>query len=88
MQSFINFPVGSPEYRQQQMKQQIMAGIMGGGQSATPAQGMASGFGSIMNGLALRKMNTGAFPDAPGGAKPSFPVGLMNFFGIQKGGLY
>jgi hypothetical protein len=71
-------------------KQALIAQIMGQGAPApqTPGQGAAQGMSAVMNGFALRNQNRGAFPDAPGGAKPSFSQGLMNFFGLGGGGLY
>jgi hypothetical protein len=71
-------------------KQALIAQIMGQGAPApqTAGQGAAQGLNSVMGGFALRNQKQGAFPVAPGGAKPSFSQGLMNFFGLGGGGLY
>lgn len=89
MQSFINFAPGSKEYDAQQRKQALMAQIMGQGAPApqSAGQGAAQGLNSVMGGFALRNQKQGAFPAAPGGAKPNFMQGLMNFFG-GSGGLF
>lgn len=87
MQPFIfNAPQGKNDPR----KQAIIAQITGQGQAApqTVGQGIGQGMNSLMGGFALRNHNQGAFPDAPGGIKPSFGQGLMNFFGFGGGGLY
>lgn len=70
-----------------QYRQAIIQKLMGGmGNASNPASGMMSGIGSIFGGLMAHKQNQGQFPAAPGGAKPNFATGLMNFFG-RGGGL-
>lgn len=90
MFSFINFAPGSREWQQQQQKQAIMAQIMGQDAPApnSVGQGAMQGLNSVMHGFALRNHNRGPFPDAPGGMKPGFAQGLMNFFGRGGGELF
>lgn len=73
-----------------QRKQAIIAKIMGQGAPAPQdaATGAMQGLNSMFGGFQLRNQNRGAFPDAPGGAKPNFAQGLMNFFGGGSGGLF
>lgn len=86
MQPFIFNATGNEK---DQRKQAIIAQIMGQGapNPTSAGQGMAQGLSSVIGGLAMRNHNRGAFPAAPGGAKPSFQQGLMNFFGMGGGGL-
>lgn len=71
-------------------KQMLMRQIMGQGapNPTSAGQGMMNGLNSIAGGLAMRNHNRGPFPGAPGGGKPNFMQGLMNFFGKGGGGLY
>lgn len=79
----------SEEQRRQQMMQQFAQQIVG-----QPTQNVAQGVGQMIAGagLGLSKFNqqqSAAFPQAPGGAKPSIMTGLANFFtGRNNGGLY
>lgn len=77
------------DQRRQQMVQQFANQIM-----AQPAQTAAVGAGQLATGIGMGLMNYNqkqneAFPQAPGGAKPSLMTGLANFFtGRNNGGLY
>lgn len=77
-----------------QRKRALMAQILGPQMQApqpapqNTAQGVVQGLGSIADGFAQRYAAKGPFPDAPGGAKPSFLQGLSNVFGLNKVGLY
>lgn len=79
----------SDEQRRQLMMQQFAQQIVG-----QPTQSVAQGVGQVIAGagLGLSKFNqqqNTAFPQAPGGAKPSIMTGLANFFtGRNNGGLY
>lgn len=65
-------------------KQALIQQIMGQGAPQSTGQGAMQGLQSMLGGLQLRQHNKGPFPQAPGGATPSFATGLMNMFG--KGG--
>lgn len=74
------------DMRRQMLIRQIMG--QGAPNPTTRTQGMMNGLNSLMSGFALRAHDRGPFPQAPGGAKPNFLQGLMNFFGRGGGGLY
>lgn len=76
----------SPDMRRQMLIRMITQ--QGAPNPTNQTQGLMNGLNSVMGGLALRNHNRGPFPDAPGGAKPNFMQGLMNFFGKGGGGLY
>lgn len=80
-----NYQPTDRDLRKQALMQQIMG--QGAPSPTSPGQGMMQGLNSIAGGLGMRAHNRGPFPDAPGGAKPNFMQGLMNFFG-KGGGLY
>lgn len=87
MQPFI---FSAPSDPREARKQALIAQITGHGAPApqSTAQGVVQGLGSIVDGFALRNLNRGPFPDAPGGAQPGFFQGLANFFRRDTGGLY
>lgn len=82
-----SFFFNNPSSRDLQ-KQAIIQQITGQGTPQSYGRGVAQGINSIAGGFALRNHNRGPFPDAPGGAKPGFAQGLMNFFGAGGGGLF
>lgn len=84
--SIFNAPTRDRDMRKQAIIQQITG--QGAPNPTSAGQGAMQGLNSVLGGFALRNHNRGPFPDAPGGARPGFAQGLMNFFGKGGGGLY
>lgn len=84
--SRLQSPAGQNTNKRQKLVKDLEAMIMGQG----PAQNVGQGIGQLMSGVALGvARRNAAFPEAPGGAAPSFKTGLMNFFtGGHNGGLF
>lgn len=78
--------LNTPDMRRQMLMRLITQ--QGAPNPTTQTQGLMNGLNSIAGGFAMRNHNRGPFPAAPGGAKPNFMQGLMNFFGKGGGGLY
>ncbi|MCV3734987.1 hypothetical protein OCK02_02130 [Rhizobium sp. TRM96647] len=80
------FGQGKPSGDRDELRKRIASMISGQG---TP-QNVGQGLGAIMTGIAAANARrNAAFPQAPGGAQPSFATSLRNFFTAgNNGGLY
>lgn len=76
----------TPDARRRALQQQFAQQILG-----QPATTAAGGVGQLLAGIGQwqQRQPDSQFPQAPGGAQPSFLTGLGNLFtGNNNGGLY